>query len=65
MTQSQLDRAVAKVTGDSPTTIRRLGFQLLPGPEFIIEACPDGDNDDTQVYDWDVEQAILLADLVG
>ncbi len=30
MTQTQLDRAVAGATGESVTTIHRLGFRLVP-----------------------------------
>lgn len=47
MTQSQLDRSVAARTGESPRTVRRLGFQLQSGPpdarhpdlELVID-CP-------------------------
>ena len=30
MTQAQLDRSIAGLTGESPRTIRRLGFGLQP-----------------------------------
>ena len=48
MTQSQLDRSVADRTGESPRTIRRLGFGLQalaprpPAPEDLrlVVDCP-------------------------
>ena len=32
MTQSEIDRAVARRTGESTARIRRMGFVLLPPP---------------------------------
>jgi hypothetical protein len=32
MTQSQLDRAVARATGESVATVRGLGFSLMAAP---------------------------------
>ena len=48
MTQAQLDRSIAGRTGESPRTIRRLGFGLQParppepGPEDLrlVVDCP-------------------------
>ncbi len=48
MTQAQLDRSIAGVTGESTRTIRRLGFGLQParprdpGPEDLrlVVDCP-------------------------
>ncbi len=48
MTQAQLDRSVARSTGESPRTVRRLGFSALPdGPAdphpealFLVIDCP-------------------------
>ena len=37
MTQSQLDRSIAGVTGESPHTIRRLGFGLQPNSPHDLE----------------------------
>ena len=55
MRQADLDRAVARATGESVATIRRLGF-LLDHPitdhdEPGAEAC------DAVVIDWDVFEA--------
>jgi hypothetical protein len=50
MTQSLLDRAVARATGESPATIRHMGFSLL-GP---VET--DDDLDDMprpRTVNWD------------
>ena len=51
MTQSQLERLVARKTGDELDTIRRLGFGLaeLSPEEFDPEAPPAL----PQVVDWD------------
>ena len=37
MTQPQLDRAVARSTGESLRTVRRLGFGLHSGPPIDLE----------------------------
>ena len=55
MRQADLDRAVARATGESVATIRRLGF-LLDHP------IADRDEHSTEVYDavvidWDVLEA--------
>jgi len=42
MTKSELDRAVARATGESLATIRSLGFSVLALPA-----------DEPQVVDWD------------
>lgn len=51
MTQSDLNRAVSRATGESMTTIRRLGF-LLSVPE---DAFPDPEDEalGPSVLDWD------------
>jgi hypothetical protein len=36
MTQRQLDRAVARTTGESLASVRRLGFGILPGPPVAM-----------------------------
>jgi hypothetical protein len=46
MTQRQLDRAVARATGERITTIRRMGF----GP---LAPLPDDDHREPLVLDWD------------
>ena len=50
MTRSNLHRAIARATGESLGTIRRLGFSLLGSPE------PDNASLGahlSQVVDWD------------
>jgi len=37
MTQAQLDRSIAGLTGESPRTIRRLGFGLQAAPTEELE----------------------------
>jgi hypothetical protein len=37
MTQAQLDRSIAGLTGESPRTIHRLGFGLEPGASTARE----------------------------
>ena len=55
MTQQQLDRAVAEVTGESIRTIRRHGFSLVT-PLSIFD--PDADEiAQPQVLDWDQIEA--------
>jgi hypothetical protein len=46
MTQRQLNRAVARATGERITTIRRMGF----GP---LAPLPDDDHREPLVLDWD------------
>ena len=48
MKQADLNRAVARATGEAVSTINRLGF-LLADP---ID-CPDSAVDSAQVIDWD------------
>jgi hypothetical protein len=51
MTQQQLDRDVARATGESLTTIRRHGFSLVT-PLSIFD--PDAEElAQPQVIDWD------------
>ena len=47
MTQSEIDVAVARATGESVTTIRSLGFGLDPEPKLEHE------DDQPRVLDWD------------
>jgi hypothetical protein len=46
MTQRQLDRAVARATGESLSTIRHMGFTTL-------EALDDDGDREPLVLDWD------------
>ena len=50
MTQAQLNRAVAAVTGESRRLIRRLGFSLLDPPAHACDAQP---SDVVKFLDWD------------
>ncbi len=47
MTQAELNREVAKATGETVTTIRQLGFS---------ELTPELEDDNVQVIDWDALQ---------
>ena len=51
MTQAEVNRAVARATGESVRTIQRLGF-LIADPEIEL---PDPDDEDLGPYmlDWD------------
>lgn len=51
MTQSDLNRAVSRATGESVTTIRRLGF-LLSEPEDTFPD-PEDETLGPSVLDWD------------
>jgi len=51
MTQAELNRAVAKATGETVTTIRDLGFTLAD-PEASLHD-PDSPDLDIQVVNWD------------
>ncbi len=50
MKQADLDRAVARATGESVSTIKRLGF-LLAEPNEDYD--PDSDELGPYVIDWD------------
>lgn len=45
MKQNEINRAVARATGETITTIRQLGFSIEEFPEEI--------NQDAQCIDWD------------
>ena len=50
MTQTQLDRMVAKATGEDLRSIRRRGFSIAT---FGIDLEPDPDQRPPQMVDWD------------
>jgi len=50
MKQADINRAVADVTGETVTTVKRLGF-LLAEPEDLLSQ--DDDYLGVQVIDWD------------
>lgn len=55
MTQTQLDAAIARATGDDLTTIQRQGFSLLQ-PDSDSRHQIDDDRDPL-VIDWDLVEA--------
>ena len=63
MTQAELDRAVARVTGDSLGTVRRLGFQLeemFPDDFDDLEVDEESLDEGPLVFDWDEYTAVPL-----
>ena len=52
MTQAELNRAVARATGESVSTIRRLGFLLAETDMELAD--PDSEEHGPYVIDWDV-----------
>lgn len=60
--QRSFQRAIARITGDSLATIRRLGFQAVD-PHSAID---DGDDFSAgpSVFDWDGLTSVPLAELV-
>lgn len=54
MQQSELNRAVARATGESVSTIKRLGF-LLADPSESLD--PESDDHGPHVIDWDELEA--------
>ncbi len=63
MTQAELDHAVARATGDSVATVRRLGFQLedlFPEDFDDLEIDEAALDDGPLVFDWDEYIALPL-----
>jgi hypothetical protein len=58
MTQAELHRAVARATGESVITVRRLGFRLAAPDDGNVSApdAPDGQDHGPRVIDWDSRQ---------
>jgi hypothetical protein len=67
MNQSQLNHAVARATGESVSTIQHLGFHMLGESNTEVEDSLDKETllPGPRVYDWDIERAVQLADLMG
>ena len=63
MTQGQLMRAVSRATGESLSTIRRIGFNLVPTRLVVVPPAPEPQacqSHQRQVIDWDeLDQARL------
>ncbi len=55
MTQLQLDRAVAKATGESLREIRHRGFSIVDPTDVAFDPEPD---DLPQFIDWDEHQEV-------
>lgn len=55
MSQDELERQLARATGEDRRTIRHRGFQLVV-PLAIFD--PEPDNLESQVYDWDEGRAM-------
>ena len=56
MTQQQLDRAVAKATGESLCEIRHRGFSIAD--PAVVASDPEPDDLPPQCIDWDEYQAV-------
>lgn len=54
MSQQEFERQLAQATGEDVRTIRRRGFQLMT-PLTVFD--PEPDNLESQVYDWDCQEA--------
>ena len=57
MKQADLNRAVALATGESMSTVKRLGF-LLAEPDETVD--PDSETSGPYVIDWDEQEANRL-----
>jgi len=55
MNQSQLDRAVARATGETRDTIRRLGFSIAD--PLVVQHDPEACRRAPLVVDWDELEA--------
>ena len=55
MTQTSLDRQVARATGENLATIRRMGFQIACPPLVVFDREPNADQleDEPATEDWD------------
>jgi hypothetical protein len=51
MTQNDLNRAVARATGESVSFVKHLGFLIDESP--VDADCPELADTDPQVIDWD------------
>ena len=63
MRQAELNRAVARATGETVSTIKRLGFLLADS--FPKPQDPDSDDLAPEVIDWDEFEARRLQPLCG
>ena len=57
MTQMSLDREVARATGESLSTIRRMGFQVERPPLAVFD--PDANADQLEVDKLDPAPAVV------
>lgn len=56
MTQRDLNRAIARATGESISEIEHMGFSEVPGPGT------EDDRDDPAILDWDALDALLASE---
>jgi hypothetical protein len=54
MTQTELDRAVANATGESPRIISHLGFTIAD--PAVVDFDPEPDDTPPQYLDWEQMQ---------
>jgi hypothetical protein len=59
LSQQDLDREVARATGESLGTIRRRGFSIIDPSEMQFDTEPD--DTPAMVLDWDNYQPMPLA----
>ena len=64
MRQADLDRAVARATGETVSTIKRLGF-LIAEPNVYPDPDPDSDEYGPLVIDWDELAARRCEECMG
>ena len=55
MTEGELNRAVARATGESISTVQRLGFLLASPSGLPLD--PDDESLGPHVIDWDAREA--------
>ncbi len=57
MKQADLDRAVARATGETVSTIKRLGFMLADPVDGFESSDSESDEHGPHVIDWDEVEA--------
>ena len=63
MTQNELNRAVANVTGESVRTIAHLGFGIADPEQVDFDLEPYGCDPESKALDWDAldaQRAVLV-----
>ena len=62
MTQRDLNRAIARATGESIGEIEHMGFSEIVMPNDIGDASDTGSRTEPAVLDWDALEAQLASD---